>query len=325
MNIAIIGRGEALYESAMLLLQAGHKIVCIVTAKAAPEYTKTEKDFEFLAKKLEARYLYTPKISSEQGLNFLLECGDLDIAISVNYINIISSAVIKQFKYGVLNAHGGDLPRYRGNACQAWAILNKEERIGLCIHKMMGGELDSGDIIAREYFALSIDTKVSELVNWMNLRIPLLFKEAVGLLDKNQMFVLEKQSSNSKDALRCYPRCTEDAAIDWRQSAEDILRLINASSEPYSGAFCQYEGEKITVWRASLVKDDEQYLAQAGQVSNISNDGVVVITGNGKILIKEITYKNQRISSNVIINSIRKRLASNNSANNQIIEEILIK
>ena len=38
--------------------------------------------------------------------------------------------------------------RYRGNACQAWAILNGE-KISLCIHKMIGGELDSGDIITR--------------------------------------------------------------------------------------------------------------------------------------------------------------------------------
>ena len=36
--------------------------------------------------------------------------------------------VIDFFELGILNAHGGDLPRYRGNACQAWAIINGEER-----------------------------------------------------------------------------------------------------------------------------------------------------------------------------------------------------
>ena len=29
---------------------------------------------------------------------------------------------------GILNAHGGDLSKYRGNACQAWAILNGEKK-----------------------------------------------------------------------------------------------------------------------------------------------------------------------------------------------------
>ena len=76
---------------------------------------------------------------------------------------------------GILNAHGGDLPRYRGNACQAWAILNGEEKIGLCIHKMIGGELDSGNIIAKEFLKIDINTKVTQVWGWMSTSIPKLF------------------------------------------------------------------------------------------------------------------------------------------------------
>ncbi|GAB1465742.1 hypothetical protein MASR2M54_12420 [Aliarcobacter cryaerophilus] len=53
---------------------------------------------------------------------------DCEIAVSLNYSSIISQNVIDLFPLGVLNAHGGDLPRYRGNACQAWAIINGEEK-----------------------------------------------------------------------------------------------------------------------------------------------------------------------------------------------------
>jgi methionyl-tRNA formyltransferase len=41
-----------------------------------------------------------------------------------------------------------------------WAILNGEDRIGLCIKRMVGSELDSGDIIARDYVAIEHSTKV---------------------------------------------------------------------------------------------------------------------------------------------------------------------
>ena len=57
----------------------------------------------------------------------LKEYNNLDIGISYNYVDIINQDTIDLFKLGILNAHGGDLPRYRGNACQAWAILNKEK------------------------------------------------------------------------------------------------------------------------------------------------------------------------------------------------------
>ena len=75
-------------------------------------------------------------------------------------------------------SHGGDLPRYRGNACQAWAILNGEDRIGLCIHRMIGDELDSGDIIARDYFSIDQTTKVTKAWEWLHKKIPELFLEA---------------------------------------------------------------------------------------------------------------------------------------------------
>jgi len=45
MKIAIIGRTELLYETIWKLHEAGHNIACILTAKAAPEYTRTEADF----------------------------------------------------------------------------------------------------------------------------------------------------------------------------------------------------------------------------------------------------------------------------------------
>ena len=56
-------------------------------------------------------------------------------------------------RLSILNAHGGTLPRYQSNACQAWAILNSEERAGLYIHKMMSAELDCGDIVARDCYS----------------------------------------------------------------------------------------------------------------------------------------------------------------------------
>ena len=74
------------------------------------------------------------------------------MAISVNHLSIIDEDIINLFKYGILNAHGGDLPRYR-NACLR-PIINGEKKIGLCVHKMIGGELDNGDIISRDYFEL---------------------------------------------------------------------------------------------------------------------------------------------------------------------------
>ncbi len=160
MKVAIIGRTEILYETASLLLEAGYEIPLIVTAKESPEYTKDIKDFEKLASKIDAAFINTARISSKENIEVISNLDKIDIGISMNYISVISQEVVDLFTLGILNAHSGDLPRYRGNACQAWAIINGEEKIGLCVHKMIGGELDSGDIVVKDYFPININTKI---------------------------------------------------------------------------------------------------------------------------------------------------------------------
>lgn len=306
MKVAIIGRTEILYETVELLLKHGYEIPLIITSKEAPEYTKTSKDFERLANKIGTKYIYTNKLDEYKEEIKKTNC---EIAVSLNYSSIISQSVIELFPLGVLNAHGGNLPRYRGNACQAWAILNGEDKIGLCIHSMIGGEVDSGNIIDREYLDIDINTKITKCWDWMSQRIPDMFLNSVKKLQKDSSYVLEIQSKDAKDALRCYPRIPEDGRIDWNKSNIEILRLINASNKPYGGAYCFYEDKKLIIWDAELSEDDENYLSVVGQVANIEKDGsIVVISGNGKLKIKEIEYDEFIGKPSEKIKSIRKRL-----------------
>lgn len=307
MKIAVIGRTEILYDTIEELLKNNHDVRLIITSKEAPEYTKTSKDFEALSNKIGARYIYTNKLDNCKDE---IKKADCEIAVSLNYSSVISQDVIDLFPLGVLNAHGGDLPRYRGNACQAWAILNGEEKIGLCIHSMIGGEIDSGNIIARKYIPISINTKISDIYTKVQNLTPDLFLEAINRLSENKDYILEVQSKDSKDALRCYPRIPEDGKIDWNKSNIEILRLINASNKPYSGAYCFYDDKQLIIWDAELFEDDENYLSVVGQVAKIEKDGsILVICGNGKLKINEIEYDDFIGSPNVKIKSIRKRLS----------------
>lgn len=308
MRIAAVGRSELLYATVERLVAAGHNIAVIVTAKEAPEYTRTAEDFQSLAMRLGCPFIRTARIAER--IPELVALGPMDLAVSVNYSGIIPQAVLDVFAGGVLNAHGGDLPRYRGNACHAWAILNGEARAGLCIHRMIGGELDSGDIICREYHRIAADTRVTELWQWMCGRIPHLFEQAAETLAADPGFVLERQSRDPRDALRCYPRQPSDGRIDWQRSAVDILRLINASAHPYAGAFFRSGNETLTVWSAAVVEDGEQFLAVPGQVTAVTGEWLQVATGAGKIQLNEIrTIAGQHVVPNVLVASLRTRLS----------------
>lgn len=303
MRIAIIGRTEILYETTLALRQAGHEITCILTAKEAPEYSKIAQDFYALATQWQIPYACSAKIA--EYYDFLLN-SESDIAVSINYSGVIPSLVTDLFPLGILNVHGGDLPRYRGNACQAWAIINGEDKIGLCVHRMVGGELDSGDIIARTYLDINQHTKIGQVMDWITAKTPPLVHEAITMLAHDSAYILEKQSQDSAHILRCYPRKPEDARIDWGSSAMDIVRLINASGKPYAGAFCYFEGNKITVWEAQLAPA-ENFLGIPGQIAAVAESHIDVLTGDGKLRILHLEKDGEVLACQQLVSSTRKR------------------
>lgn len=305
MRIAIIGRTELLYNVTELLIAKGHTISCVLTAKEAPEYTKSAEDFRDLAERINVPFRSSAKI--KEHLDFFSNA-EIDIAVSVNYPNVIPAEVVNLFPLGILNVHGGDLPRYRGNACQAWAILNGENKVAVCVHKMIGGELDNGDVITREYLEIDHTTKVTKILDWINLQSPGLILKAIELLNKDPTYVLFKQSVDPAEALRCYPRSPEDGQINWNQTPLEVLRLINASNKPYAGAFCEYDRKRMIIWDAELVEEFEKFCAIAGQVTKIGKGYIEVACNKGKLRIIQIELEGKISTPDFWINSIRKRL-----------------
>ena len=168
--------------------------------------------------------------------------------------------------------------------------------------------MDIGDIITRDYLPIDHNTKVTQVWELMVQRTPELMVEAVTRLSSDPDYVLERQSKDPKDALRCYPRKPEDGRIDWHQPALDILRLINASNKPYAGAFCDYEGDKLIIWDAELVNDNKVLCAVPGQVTNIGEGFIEVACGKGKLSLLGIEMNQQAINPSELIWTIRKRL-----------------
>ncbi|MEZ4575046.1 MAG: formyltransferase family protein [Vampirovibrionales bacterium] len=88
--------------------------------------TRTEADFETLARQHHLPFLCTQTLAS-QAAQVLLQRLNADVAVSVNWVSVIDQATFSYFKHGIINAHLGDLPQYRGNAVPNWALLNHEE------------------------------------------------------------------------------------------------------------------------------------------------------------------------------------------------------
>lgn len=305
MRLAVIGRTEVLHAAAERLRAEGHEIALVATAREAPESRMSAGDFEAYAGAVGARFLASARAADLQ--TALEAAGPIDAGVSLNYPTVIPQAVIDRARLGILNAHGGDLPRYRGNACQAWAILNGESRVALCVHRMVGGELDAGDIVAREYLPLDLRTTITDVFAWMTARTPALFADALARLAGDPAYCLERQSADPADALRCYPRRPDDGRIDWRRTAIEVVRLVNASTHPYAGAFCEFEGTRVVVRGAEPVTDGERFLAVPGQITRIDDGAIDVATGDGKVRLTALEVAHAPVAPRALARSIRQR------------------
>ena len=308
MRIAILGRTKMLYRSIDEIIKNGDEIVLIGTCKAAPEYEITESDFEQKARELGVPFFNSGKINSPEIIE-LMKSVDADVALSVNWLTIIGQEAIKCFRQGILNAHCGDLPKYRGNACPNWSILKGESCYAISVHYMEAGELDSGDVILKKYYSIDEDTTISGIYGNMEKEIPVLFREAVTLL-KSGAGMGEKQSADIMDSLRCYPRIPTDSFIDWNETCESIMRNVKASSHPFQGAFCYWDHLKIYFFEATTKPFPSPCYVYPGQVIYVNKESreIEIAASDGVISLKTIFINGEEYYAADIIKSTRIRL-----------------
>ena len=308
MRIAALGRTHWLHDSIRAVAEAGHEVVLIATAPAAPEYRVTERDFERLAGSIGCDFLVAKSLDSEKELA-RLRAVKADVAISVNWPTVIGSGARSSFRHGIVNAHAGDLPRFRGNACPNWAILSGEDKIVLTLHKMASG-IDDGPVLLKWPFPLRPEkTYIGEVYEFLTSAIPQAFRQVITGLEDGSIVGAE-QPEEATESLRCFPRLPVDGEIDWTASAADISRLVRASAEPFDGAYTFLGDQKLTIWRANASAVGYPYLGVPGQVIGVNSESgrIKVLSGKDALEIEVVSLGNGRQSAASVVRSTRIRL-----------------
>jgi methionyl-tRNA formyltransferase len=303
-NLIAIGRSRYLYDGISYLVSKGYDFKAIVTEEAYGEYDIKHRDFETLAARIGSAFIMTKTLHPED-LQEYIQSENIKLAISANWKYTIQKNVLDLFEYGILNFHLGNLPDYKGNATVNWSIINGEGHINGNIHKM-DPELDAGDIICRKTIPLGPSTYIADVIRQAEIDAPQLYEEAIEKVSADpRAFELK----GSLHGLRCYPRLPEDNQINWSESAENIARLVRASSHPYRGAFSFLNGVKIIIWKASVFQPLEKYAAVPGHILSIqkAKGTILVACTDGLLEVEEIEYDAKVMPPAEYIKSIRLR------------------
>lgn len=306
MKIAFMGRSKMLLKTIELLSRVDDLEIAFIWTSNSPDfYTCDSLEFKLMAEQLGCPFYCGADIDLIAGD---IEFTSVDLIFSINFVNLIPSYILEQVRFGIINAHAGDLPRYKGNACPNWAILEGEEKIVLTIHEM-SSQLDSGRIYTSASFPLNDEIYIGDVYEWFEEIAPKLFFKALRMIQSGNSPIEQPQGR----PLRTFPRKPEDAKINWNMDVDQTLRLIRASSRPFSGAWCYVNGnpeQMLYIFRARRVTLDYDFLAVNGQILEKSDNCFTVACGGHAVCVEDfrIGELSQLESHRLVTASMRNRL-----------------
>ena len=210
----------------------------------------------------------------------LLRAQNADVMVVAAYGLILPQAVLDTPAHGCLNIHASLLPRWRGAAPIQRAIEAGDAETGVCIMQMDAG-LDTGAVVSTHRYAIKNTDTATDV------------HDALAVLGA-QAIVADLQQLQQTGRLNASPQpqtgityaqklSKEEAKIDWNQPALVIERKIRAFN-PVPGAWVEYQGKPLKIWRAEVVNQS----GNAGEVSAIYSDGLIVACGEGALKITEL-------------------------------------
>lgn len=229
--------------------------------------------------------VYQPEKIKDEKFVELLKGIDADIFVVVAYGQILSQEILDIPKYGCINVHGSLLPKYRGAAPIQWSVINGEKETGVTIMYMVKA-LDSGDMILKRKMEITDDDTYETLHNRMAYVGADALIEAIELIEKGDVNAEKQEDSLATTA----PMIKKDMGkIHWSRNSEEIRNKIRGFN-PVPGAYTEYEGEILKIFKADIAEGYEK--GEAGEILSVDKKkGFIVKTGNGALLIREVQAK----------------------------------
>ena len=210
-----------------------------------------------------------------------------EVIVVAAFGQLLTQEVLDLPPHGCLNVHASLLPRWRGAAPVATAILSGDQITGVTIMKLDAG-LDTGPIVAQAKEPIRPDdTRASLSKRLCEMGADFLVETLPAYLEGE--FVPQPQ--NEEEATYADRLCKEDGRLKWSLSALELDRHIRAF-KPWPGTFTTWQGQRFKVLQAEPLPD-WQGDAAPGTVIELE-DGVAVAAGKGALRLEEVQLAGKR-------------------------------
>ena len=281
MRIVYMGNNIRGARCLQVILAEGEEVVGIV-AHPEPLHENPEESVKQIALDQGLPLFQPRRINSSKSRAWIDQlCPDL--IILAGYNQILQRDIIDIPSLGCINLHGGKLPEYRGVAPINWQLINGETKGGCAILYVDEG-IDTGDIIAQQYYDITLEDDASTLIQkTLKIYPPMLLKVLRSIEDGS----VKRVRQNPMEGCYYTRRFSRDGQIKWGEmSAVQVFDLVRALVPPYPGAFTHLDGRKVVVHKTKLL--DETIRGIAGRIASFRDDHAVVLAADRGILVESI-------------------------------------
>jgi methionyl-tRNA formyltransferase len=207
-----------------------------------------------------------------------------DLLVVAAYGQILSNDVINAGPLGAINVHASLLPRHRGAAPVAHAILAGDAETGVTIIRISTG-LDAGDMLAVEATPIGPDETAGELEARLSLSGA---KLAVNVIRRMHAGPVTGAKQDSTKVTKAPKLKKEMGLVDWSRPAATLARHVRAMRPfPQAYSFLHRSGkppQRIAIARAA--SSDSPVSLPPGM--RLPDRPLAVATGAGVLEILEL-------------------------------------
>ncbi|MFC4387351.1 methionyl-tRNA formyltransferase [Gracilibacillus marinus] len=203
-----------------------------------------------------------------------------DLIVTAAFGQLLPKPLLDIPKYGCINVHASLLPKLRGGAPIHYSLLEGHEKTGITI-MYMAEKLDAGDIISQKEVVIEENDNVETLHNKLSkIGADLLIQTLPSLFTSN----ITPFKQNEQEATFAPNISREQEVIDWSRNQRDIFNHIRGLC-PWPVAYTKWNNHTVKIWQACISNNTDN--GDPGEVLSISEDAIIVATGDGKAI--EIT------------------------------------
>jgi methionyl-tRNA formyltransferase len=277
-RIVFMGTPEFAVPTLVELGSRGHEIVAVYTRAPAPAgrgMDERRSPVHAAAVKLGIPVFHPGSLKGEAAVS-KFRSHAADVAVVAAYGLLLPKPILDAPRLGCLNLHASLLPRWRGAAPIARAIMAGDAETGVMVMRMDEG-LDTGPVALAERVPISPEAIAGELHDRLAVVGADLVVRALAALERGSL-KFEPQAASGVT----YAKKIEkgETRIDWSRPWKAVHDRVRGLS-PFPGAWFEIAGVRVKVIRSTRGEGH-------GKPGTILDDRLTVACRDGAVRLDEV-------------------------------------